>query len=68
MGRCVRTERHRYVEWTKKDSEDVVATELYDLDADPDENANIVQRASSAKIAARLAAQLRAGWKAALPP
>ncbi len=67
MGRCVRTERHRYVEWTKKDSEDVVATELYDLDADPDENANIVQRASSAKIAARLAAQLRAGWKAALP-
>jgi len=67
MGRCIRTERHRYVEWTQKDSQDVVAIELYDLDSDPQETVNIARRRSSEKTVSALAAQLHRGWKAARP-
>jgi arylsulfatase A-like enzyme len=67
MGRCLRTERYRYVEWTKKDSNDIVARELYDLCRDPEENNNIVGLPANREVAEGLAARLKDGWKAARP-
>ena len=67
MGRCVRTERYRYVEWTKKDSKDVVARELYDLKNDPLENENVVEDKNNSETIAKLASILKQGWKQALP-
>ena len=67
MGRCVRTERYRYVEWTKKDSKDVVARELYDLKNDPLENENVVKDKNNSETIAKLASILKQGWKQALP-
>lgn len=67
MGRCVRTERYRYVEWKKRDSDDLQARELYDLKLDPEENNNIADQPENLEIIANLADQLSAGWKAAVP-
>ncbi len=67
MGRCIRTERYRYVEWKKPDSNVVTARELYDLDSDPQENDNIAEQPARQELIADLARQLKAGWRAALP-
>ncbi len=67
MGRCVRTEQYRYVEWTKKDSTQVVAKELYDLKNDPLENENIAEDQTNVETIAELASLLKQGWKQALP-
>ena len=67
IGRCVRTERYRYVEWTKKDSTQVVAKELYDLKNDPLKNENIAEDQTKVKTIAELALLLKQGWKQALP-
>lgn len=66
MGRSMRTERWRYTEWTNPKNERV-GIELYDHQSDPEENRNVVSDAAQADVIAQLAAQLRAGWKAALP-
>jgi len=44
IGQAIRTERYRLVRWTNQKS-GAVATELYDLKADPDERRNIVDSA-----------------------
>ena len=67
MGRCVRTQRYRYVEWTKRDSTQVVAKELYDLENDPLENENIAEDQTNVETIAELASLLKQGWKQALP-
>jgi arylsulfatase A-like enzyme len=67
MGRCVRTERYRYVEWRKQDSDEIAAREMYDLDSDPEENNNVAELAKNREIVASLASQLNAGWRAAVP-
>ena len=67
MGRCVRTKRYRYVEWTTKDSTQIVARELYDLKNDPLENENIAKDQNQAETLAKLASILKQGWKQALP-
>jgi choline-sulfatase len=67
MGRCVRTERYRYVEWKKQDSDELTARELYDLKVDPEENNNVADLPVNADVIASLAQQLNAGWKAAAP-
>ena len=67
MGRCVRTHRYRYVEWKRKDANVVVARELYDQQSDPQENQNIADLPANREIVAQLAAQLHAGWRAAVP-
>lgn len=41
MGYSMRTDRYRYNEWQNRQSGEVVATELYDHDTDPQENVNI---------------------------
>ncbi len=73
MGLSMVTEQFHYVQWREwDDARKVVgglsAEELYDLINDPDENRNIANIASSKRLTADLAAQLNAGWRAALPP
>jgi iduronate 2-sulfatase len=54
MGYSIRTEKHRYVEWQRTDSKEVVATELYDLAADGIETTNIASMPSARDEVARL--------------
>ena len=67
MGRCIRTDRYRYVEWNKHGESEVVARELYDLEVDPQENTNIAGHSANRPTISRLAQSLKAGWKKALP-
>jgi arylsulfatase A-like enzyme len=62
----MRTERYRYTEWTVPNTE-FRAIELYDHERDPQENVNVAQRPENAALVKQLSAQLRAGWRAALP-
>ena len=64
-GVAMRTDHYRYVEWTNK-SGNLVAQELYDHQADPQENQNIAATADRALLE-RLAAQMRAARKANNP-
>ena len=68
LGRTVRTDRYRYVEWVDLSSGAVRARELYDHRHDPWENVNIADRAPYASVVDSLSAVLREGWRAALPP
>jgi arylsulfatase A-like enzyme len=65
MGRSLRTDRHRFTEW--REGEKVVAVELYDHQRDPQENENVAARPENKALVAQLSAQLRVGWRAALP-
>lgn len=67
MGRCVRTNRYRYVEWKKHNSDDITARELYDLNSDPQENNNIADLPKNVNVIAEMAAKLKAGWRSAIP-
>lgn len=67
LGRAIRTDRHRYIEWTNK-SGAVVARELYDHRIDPEERENVAGSPANQMVVENLADQLHAGWKAALPP
>ncbi|MHC4513178.1 MAG: sulfatase [Planctomycetota bacterium] len=68
MGRAIRTERYRYVEWKARGVDDAIAgRELYDLQVDPEENVNIADVPANQAIVTSLAARLRAGWRAAVP-
>ena len=62
--RSMRTERYRY---TEKGTNAWLGKELYDHQTDPDETINIASLPENSDLVARLSAQLRAGWKAALP-
>ena len=67
MGYSMRTDRHRFTRWQKRQGGEVVATELYDHQEDPQENVNLAERPEHKDLVARLARQLEAGWKAARP-
>ena len=72
MGYSMVTERYHYVEWRTWDNDakrpgELVAQELYDNQADPDENLNIAGFTQNQQLLAQLAEQLRAGWVGALP-
>ncbi len=66
MGRTVRTERYRFVEWANKDSS-FYQIELYDHDIDPDENSNIAADPENIALVKQLTQILHAGWREALP-
>ena len=65
QGFSLRSGAWRYVEWRRGDA--VVARELYDHSDSPIANANLADLPQYAARVDELAAQLRAGWKAALP-
>jgi arylsulfatase A-like enzyme len=67
MGRSIRTDRYRLVEWTVPHT-DVREYELYDHQTDPDENVNLAGRPECKGLVGELADRLHAGWKAGLPP
>ena len=66
MGHSIRTDRHRYTEWTDRDGA-VTARELYDFQTAPIETVNLAGRGSHKSTANELSRRLRAGWQAALP-
>ena len=66
MGRSIRTDRYRFTEWAAPGAEPV-GLELYDHQADPGENKNVAGRPENKDVVERLRAQLKAGWRAALP-
>ena len=68
MGRSVRTDRWRYAEWRHRASGAFRGAELYDHDADPEETVNLARDPAYADVVAEMAAVLRAGPRAALPP
>jgi arylsulfatase A-like enzyme len=59
MGRAIRTESHRYVEWRKWPTGDLAGRELYDLTQDPAETVNL----DDARLMDTLAARLQRGWQ-----
>jgi arylsulfatase A-like enzyme len=61
LGRAVRSDQHRYVEWTKQGSGERVDTELYQIATDPLERHNLVE--SEPGLVARHAALLQHGWR-----
>ena len=72
MGYSMVTPRYHYVEWRHWDNDrkkagELAAVELYDNQADPDENKNMAGLPGSAAVIERLSRKLAAGWRAALP-
>lgn len=69
MGYAVRTDRYRYVEWRKRESEsNVLARELYDLKADAGETANIAAEPGNSAVVQELSKILASGWRKNSPP
>jgi arylsulfatase A-like enzyme len=66
LGRAMRTDRYRYVEWRTADGK-LVGTELYDQQIDPHNNVNIANKPENEVLVAKLSRQLNAGWEGALP-
>jgi arylsulfatase A-like enzyme len=68
MGYSMRTDRHRFTVWVERgDLTKVEAIELYDHQADPQENQNLAAEAAQQPLVERLMTQWRAGWRGALP-
>jgi iduronate 2-sulfatase len=68
MGYSMKTDGHRLTLWVdRKNSDAVVATELYDHVKDPHENENVADRPEYAEVLKRLTEWHRAGWKGAAP-
>lgn len=68
MGYSMRTDRYRLTVWVgRNDHSKIDAIELYDHQADPQENQNIAKRAENAALVEKLMTQWRAGWKGAVP-
>ena len=68
MGYSMRTDRYRYTEWkAERGAGEVVATELYDHEADPAENVNTAGHEENAALVTQLSGWLAEGWQGALP-
>ena len=68
MGRAIRTDRYRYVEWRDWFDNRLIDAELYDHQSDPQENINIARRSENQELLQQLSRQLWQGWWAARPP
>jgi iduronate 2-sulfatase len=58
MGYSLRTARYRYTEWRKRQGKEVLARELYDYQADPNESVNRAGDPAHAGLLEKLARQL----------
>lgn len=58
LGRAVRTEEHRLVQWRAWRSGEVVARELYDYQSDPEETVNLVESEEHADLVRQLEARI----------
>ena len=67
MGYSMRTDRYRYTEWIRQGGT-IEAVELYDHQADPNENTNLAVRKDHAERVSQLGAMLHEGWRASRPP
>jgi arylsulfatase A-like enzyme len=68
MGYSMRTERHRFTVWVERgNSAKVESVELYDHQADPQENQNLAAEPGQQALVEGLMTQWRAGWRGALP-
>jgi iduronate 2-sulfatase len=72
MGYSMHTRAYHYVEWRTWDDElkqsgELVATELYDRAADPDESHNLAGLASRRSVIDSLARRLHRGWRVSRP-
>jgi len=64
MGYSMRTERYRYTRWVgTRNPAAVVAVELYDHRADPEENRNIAGSPHVRELEAELGRRWQAGWQ-----
>lgn len=68
MGRAIRTDRYRYVEWRDWFDNRLIDAELYDHQTDPQENHNIARLSENHELLQSLSRQLWQGWWAARPP
>ena len=59
LGRTMRTERWRYVEWADKEGK-IAAVELYDHQSDPEENQNVADRGENKGVVDELHKQMHA--------
>lgn len=66
MGYSIRTDKYRYTEWFDS-ARNPVGVELYDQEADPLDRHNLANAPEQAALKKTLAAQLHAGWRAAVP-
>ena len=66
MGYSMRTQRFRFTEWVDRDRT-VVARGLYDLEKSASETVNIAGQPENAAVVDALSAQLRDGWRKAVP-
>lgn len=67
MGYSMRTDRYRLTRWLKKDGTEL-ARELYNHQADPQENENVAELPGNAALVRELTRQQQAGWKAVRDP
>lgn len=69
MGYTMRTDRYRFTVWVlRNDHTKVDAIELYDHQADPQENINIAKKPENAQLVSQLMEQWKNGWQGAKPP
>ncbi len=66
-GYAIRTKDFRYVEWRSDKDSSLMSIELYDHRSDPIESVNVASEKKYGEVVKKLAARLKAGWKAALP-
>lgn len=66
QGTAMRTDRYRYVEWKDKEGK-MVARELYDHQADPQENVNLANQASQSATLDELARTMQTEFKSGRP-
>lgn len=62
MGRAIRTDRYRYVQWARLSDNGIVARELYDHQVDANEMVNVAGHQESAGTVRKLEALLSQGF------